>query len=177
MRAIRLIGAVAVGALILASCSSSPPSSSSTTSGSGSSTTTPPTTTGGSGGAALSTVWPSCCDNDLISIGSAAQAVGNDVTVIGQNNGGSTTQLVADLRTFSSAVSTGLQSSVTAMGTVASGALASYNTALSDLNTATTNAIPACSTASNSCINDIQTIDTKLSAVNTAAKALTTDVG
>jgi hypothetical protein len=122
-------------------------------------------------------VWPSCCNNDLVAIGAAAQAVGNDVTQIGQNNGGSTAQLVKDLRTFSSAVSAGVQSSTTAMGTVASGALATYNNALSDLDTATSNTVPACSTASDTCISDIQTIDTKLSAVNTAAKALTAEIG
>jgi hypothetical protein len=99
------------------------------------------------------------------------------VTQIGKNDGGSTTQLVKDLRTFLGTVSAGLQSSTTAMGTVASGGLASYNTALSDLDTATTNAVPTCSTASNDCINDIQTIDAKLSAVNTAATTLDDQIG
>ncbi|HEX3459695.1 MAG TPA: hypothetical protein VHT49_02220 [Acidimicrobiales bacterium] len=122
-------------------------------------------------------MWPSCCANDLIAMGSAAQAVGNDVTQIGKNNGGSTTQLVKDLRTFLGTVSAGLQSSTTAMGTVASGALSGYNTALSELNTATGNAVPACSTASNDCINDIQAIDTKLGAVNTAATNLNNQIG
>jgi len=181
VKGVRLIGAVMVGALILAACSSSTPSSSSTTSGSGSSTTTataPSTAGSGTGGAALSTVWPSCCAANLIAIGTTAQAVGNDVTQIGKNGGnGSTAQLVKDLGTFSSAVSAGAQASSTAVGQVSNPALTRYNTALSGLHTAVSHAVSACSTASNSCLNDIQTIDTKLSTVNTAATQLNAQIG
>ena len=179
MKTIRLTGVLIIGALILASCSSSTPSGSSTTStaatgsGSGSSTTT---TTSGGGTAALSTVWPSCCAGDLTAIGNSAETVGNDVVNIGKNGGGSTTLLIKDLHTMSSAVASGQQSASNAAGQVPVGTLTTYASALSALLTATNNAVSACSSATNSCINDIQTITAKLKSVTTAASALNTAV-
>jgi hypothetical protein len=179
VKTIRLTGTLIIGALILASCSSSTPSASSTTSttSSASSTTTTAVVSNSSEIAALSTVWPTCCDANLIAIGKAAQVVGNDVTQIGKNGGsGSTAQLVKDLSTMSSAVSSGLQAASNALSKVSNAGLTSYNNALSALRTATNNAKSTCSSTTNACLNDIQTIEGKLTAITDAASGLNTQV-
>lgn len=182
MKTIRLTGVLIVGAVILASCGSSTPSASSTTStaatGAGSSTTsTTAAVTNSSGTAALSTVWPTCCDANLIAIGKSGEAVGNDVTQLGKNGGtGSTAQLVKDLGTMSSAVSSGLLAVSGALSTVSNAGLTSYQKALSALLTVTNKARSSCSSATNACLNDIQGIEGNLSAVTDAASAVNSQV-
>ncbi|HEV3265416.1 MAG TPA: hypothetical protein VG014_07820 [Acidimicrobiales bacterium] len=183
MKTIRFTGVLIIGALILASCSSSTPSASSTSTtspGSGSSTSSTTTTavvTNSTGSAALSTVWPTCCAANLTAIGKAAEAVGNDVTQIGKNGGsGSTAQLVKDLGTLSTAVSSGLQATSTALSQVSNAGLTSYNNALSGLRTATNNAKSGCSSTTNACLNDIQSIEGKLTSVTDTASQLNTQV-
>ena len=115
-------------------------------------------------------MWPTCCDANLIAIGKAGENVGNDVIQIGKNGGsGSTAQLVKDLATLSSAVSSGLQAVSGALTTVTNGALTSYNNSLSALRAATNTAKANCSSTTNACLNDIQSIEGKLAAVTNVA--------
>jgi hypothetical protein len=182
VKTIRLTGALIVGALILAACSSSTPSVSGTSttspgSGAGSSTTTTAVVTNSTGTAALSTVWPTCCAANLIAIGKAAEAVGNDVVQIGKNGGsGSTAQLVKDLATLSTAVSSGLQTVSGALGTVSNAGLTSYSNALAALRTTTNTAKSTCSSTTNTCLNSIRALEGKLTAVTDSASQLNTQV-
>ncbi|HWD52956.1 MAG TPA: hypothetical protein VG412_11185, partial [Acidimicrobiales bacterium] len=133
--------------------------------------------TNSSESAPLSSVWPTCCDANLIAIGKAGEAVGNDVTQLGKNGGtGSTAQLVKDLGTMSSAVSSALLAVSGALSTVPNAGLTKYHNTLSALQTITNKARSACASATNACLNDIQGIEGNLSAVTDAASALNSQV-